>query len=121
MKFELDSSQGLLVVNLARALSKDDFANLSQLLDAYYQTHPMLQGLLLRTQHFPGWENFSAFRAHLNFIKSHHRRIQRVAIVTDAFLGSLAKYLAGYFVAAELRQFAYQAEADARLWLTQQH
>jgi hypothetical protein len=43
--------------------------------------------------------------AHFRFVRDHHKRVKKVAVVTDAPLGTLAEKLASHFVSATLRYF----------------
>lgn len=38
---------------------------------------------------------------HIRFVRDHHRRIGRIALVTDAKLASLATLIGEYFIRAE--------------------
>jgi hypothetical protein len=42
---------------------------------------------------FPGWENFGGFTAHMHFIREHHKRVERVAIVTDSWVANIGESL----------------------------
>jgi hypothetical protein len=77
----------------------------------------MARGLLIHAEKFSGWDSFAALTTHIRFVHDHHRKIERVAIVTDSNLGKLAQALAKHFVAAEVRHFAFDKYADAMLWL----
>jgi hypothetical protein len=39
---------------------------------------------MIYTKSFPGWENFGAFVSHIKFVGGHHRKIERIAAVTDS-------------------------------------
>lgn len=43
--------------------------------------------------------------AHFRFVRDHHKRVKKVAVVTDSALGSVAERLASHFVSAEIKQF----------------
>jgi hypothetical protein len=40
-------------------------------------------GLLIEAPSFPGWGSFGALINHMKFVYDHHRKIDRVAAVTD--------------------------------------
>lgn len=63
-------------------------------------------------------KSLGAVAAHFRFVRDHHRRITKVALVTDAALGNIAERLASHFVSATIRHFpAGQLEA-AEQWIT---
>jgi hypothetical protein len=117
IEHHLDTENAILYVHPLDALQQGDFARLARAVDPFIALHGALNGLLVETPHFPGWESFGAMISHLRFVHGHHRQIRRVALVTDSAIGRLAEHLASHFVAAEVRHFP-AAERDAALvWL----
>jgi hypothetical protein len=117
IKHRIMEAEGILVLEPISALSADDFRGLAVSVDAYLTEHPTLQGMLIHAQNFPGWESFAGLSAHLRFVREHHKRIERIAIVTDSPLGTVAPALAKHFVSAQIRRFAYSEFEEAMLWL----
>ena len=114
----LDTENAVLYVHPRGALQQEDFARLAQAVDPFIALHGPLNGLLIETQHFPGWNSFAAMVQHFRFVHDHHRRIRRVALVTDSSIGKLAEQLASHFVAAEVRYFPAAERAAALAWFT---
>jgi len=108
----LDSKAGILHLRPNAALAKS--------VDPYIEKNGALSGIIIELTAFPGWESLGAMAAHFRFVKEHHKRVQKIAIVTDAKLGAVAEKLASHFVAATIKHFpAGQADA-ARKWITGQ-
>lgn len=117
MDSELLADQAVLVLAPSGPLAAADFTRLAAIVDPYIAQHGRLRGLMIHTRGLPGWEDFAAFVSHLRFVRDHHRRIERVAAVTDSGLLAALPRIAGHFVAAEVRHFDY-ADRDAALhWL----
>jgi hypothetical protein len=55
--------------------------------------------------------------AHFRFVRDHHKRIRKVAVVTDSVLGSVAERLAAHFVSAEIRRFSAGDVEAAKQWI----
>lgn len=85
--------------------------------DLYIEANAGLNGLMIYTESFPGWEDFAALISHFRFVKDHHRKIKKVALVTDSKLASLAEHIAGHFVSAEIKHFNFSDKATALAWL----
>jgi hypothetical protein len=111
-------TEGIVIIEPSGPLEQADFEKLTREVDAFIEEQGVLNGILIHTKSFPGWEDFSGFIQHLQFVKEHHRKIRRVAIVTDSKLLALAPALAGHFVSAELRQFDYQDMDNAKRWVS---
>jgi hypothetical protein len=117
IKYHIMDAEGILVLEPVSALSAEDFRDLTSSVDAYLAEHPTLHGMLIHAQHFPGWESFPGLSAHLRFVREHHKRIERIALVTDSPLGTVAPALAKHFVSAQIRRFAYSEFEEALMWL----
>jgi hypothetical protein len=53
----------------------------------------------------------------MHFVREHHRKIERVAIVTDSHVADIAQALGKHFTSAEVRHFPFLDEAKAMDWL----
>ncbi len=53
----------------------------------------------------------------MKFVKDHHRKIKRVAIVTDSKLGSIVPGIAKHFVSAEIKHFEYEDMNSSKTWI----
>jgi hypothetical protein len=66
---------------------------------------------------FPGWKDFAALVAHLKFVKDHHRKIEKIAAVSDSSVLTIAPKIASHFVQADVRHFAHSQMEEALAWL----
>src|SRR4051812_50145777 len=84
IKFELLKDAGLLIVEPKDVLTGDDFRLISRIVDPYITENGKLTGILIDAPSFPGWESFDALIEHMKFVRDHHRKIDRVAVVTGS-------------------------------------
>ena len=117
IQHELRPDDGILVVMPEGPLEKADFELLAPIVDDFLAEHGQLNGLMIYTEAFPGWSNFAALVTHLTFVKDHHKRIARVAAVTDSGFLSVLPRIADHFVQAEVRHFDYLDKQAALRWL----
>lgn len=117
LKHELLSDKGVLVVRPEGPLSARDFSALATDTDSYITTHGALKGLMICAKSFPGWENVDAAISHFKFVRSHHRLIAKVAVVTDSEVLSLLPVFASHFVKANVKHFKGDQEAKALAWI----
>jgi hypothetical protein len=117
VRFELLKDAGVLVVEPQGPLSADDFGAIAHTVDPYIAEHGKLSGLLVDAPSFPGWDSFGALVEHLKFVRDHHRRIDRVAAVTDSGFLRIAPRIAEHFAHPEIRVFAVGERAQALRWL----
>src|SRR6476660_849427 len=117
LDFHLDTADSILYLRPKSALAADDFAKVASTVDPHIEATGGLAGILIETPSFPGWEGLGAMAAHFRFVRDHHRRVRKVAVVTDSVLGRVAEHLASHFVSAEIKRFpAGEAEA-AKQWI----
>jgi hypothetical protein len=65
---------------------------------------------------FPGWENLGGFVRHLQFVKDHRRRVQRIAVATDGVVRHLAPLAAHRFTGIAVKDFRYDELDQAIAW-----
>jgi hypothetical protein len=117
IEHNLDTADSILYLRPKSALSADDFAKLASTVDPHIEASGDLAGIVIETPSFPGWEGLGAMAAHLRFVRDHHRRVRRVAVVTDSALGKVAEQLASHFVSAEIKRFPSGETEAAKQWI----
>lgn len=113
---KLDHEHGIALLEPTGALDEKDFQAASSEIDPLIESAGQLNGLIIHTKSFPGWDSFSALVSHFKFVKNYHQKVKRVALVTDSVIGSLFESLASHFVDAQLRLFEYDELEQAKLW-----
>jgi len=117
IEYDLDTTHSILRVHPESALDKNDFAEMTKAVDRQIEATGGLAGLIIDAPEFPGWDNFGAVVTHFRFVRDHHKRIGKVAIVTDSHLADVAERLASHFVSAEVRHFPGADLERARAWV----
>ena len=114
----IDEENGIAILEPGGQLSKNDFESAANIIDPYIEDSGQLNGLIIHTNKFPGWDSFAALVSHLEFVKEHHKKILRVAFATDSLVGRFAESVAGHFVNAEIKLFSYEELQQAKSWIT---
>ena len=118
LNHQLRLDEGILVLRPDGPLEASDFAIVQNLVDAYLAKNGTLRGVLIHAaQGFPGWKDFAALVAHLKFVKDHHRRVEKVALVADGGVAAIMPSIAGHFIQAQVKHFALAHEDAAWDWL----
>jgi len=116
LSVEIDKINGIAILEPDGPLSKDDFVHAAKVIDPYIEKTGQINGLLIHTKSFPGWESFAGLSSHLRFVQEHHKKVSRVALSTDSVIGNFAEAIASHFVNAEIKLFSYQELEQARNW-----
>jgi len=117
VNYELLRADGVLIIRPEASLEAADFQRIAQEVDPYIEANGKLHGVLIDAKSFPGWKDFAALIAHLKFVKDHHRKIERIAAVSDSSFLSIAPKIASHFVQAEVKHFAHSQREAALRWL----
>lgn len=117
LEFELDRANGILILKPIGPLESADFEKLVRVVDPYLEEKGKLNGLMIYTKSFPGWDNFASFLSHIKFVKNHHRKVTKIAAVTESGFLSIMPQVANHFVKAEVRHFDYKDKDAALSWL----
>jgi SpoIIAA-like len=117
IEFELLKGKSLLILRPRGPLTSDDFSRIAQTVDPYLLDKGRLTGVLIEAPAFPGWESFGAFIEHLKFVRNHHQKIERIAIVTDSEILKLAPRLAEHFAHPAFKVFRSGDSDGALVWL----
>jgi hypothetical protein len=117
LKYKILMPEGLLILRPEGALTKSDFDGLREFVDEHLAKYKILHGVAIHTKTFPGWDSFSGLIAHIQFVRSHHKRIEKIALVTDSRIVNAIEVLAQHFICAEVRKFAYADYIVALAWL----
>jgi hypothetical protein len=117
LNVKLDRENRVAVLEATGALGKSDFEAAAAQIDPLIVETGGLAGLIVKVDHFPGWDSFGALVSHMKFIKDHHREVKRIAFVTDSPIGNMAEKLGSHFVAAEIKHFGFQSLVEAKAWI----
>ena len=119
ISYELDENAGVLIVRPEGKLEARDFQVLSETVDPFIEEKGGLNGVIIVTERFPGWENLDGMIEHMRFVRNHHRRIAKVAIVTDSRIADVAESLGKHFVKVSIKHFSFKELESARSWMLQ--
>ena len=117
LKVNIDEENLVLILEPEDSLSESDFQSVAKVVDPLIEKYGQLNGIVIHTKSFPGWDSFAAFSSHLSFVKNHHQKIARIAIVTDSLMGDFAEKIASHFVNAKIKSFSYQEFEKAKSWV----
>ena len=117
ISYELDENAGVLTVRPEGKLESQDFQTLSKVVDPFIEERGRLNGIIIVTERFPGWEDFNGMIEHMKFVRNHHRKIAKVAIVTDSKVADVAESLGKHFIKASIKHFFFNELESAKRWM----
>ena len=120
IQINLDKDAGIVIVKPSAPLSEHDFKSLANEVDPYLEREGKLNGLIIQIKSFPGWQNFAGLISHLKFIRDHHKKIIKVAAVSNSKIVSIMLPIVDHFINAKMKSFSYENLDEAILWVNSQ-
>jgi len=117
LKVTLEEPAKIAILEPQAPLSADDFLLAKAIIDPFIEENGKLNGIIIYTKDFPGYESFGGFIKHMEFIKEHHKHIKKLAFVTDSVVGELGEKLGSHFISAEVKNFEYKELEKAKKWI----
>ena len=113
----LDTKNSIAILEPHGALCKSDFISVAKTINTYIDKNGKLDGIIIYTKDFPGWNSFSALISHLKFVNEHHKKISFLAFVTDSIVGDFVEHIGDYFVHAKVKNFDFDEFDKAKKWI----
>lgn len=105
MNYLMNVNHGFLLIEVEGPLSSKDFEEMSLVVDPWIESHDFLKGIVIHAKKFPGWENLGSFFRHMIFVKNHHKKVKKVALVMGGEIAEIAVKIAEHFVQADVKHF----------------
>ncbi|QIE55749.1 STAS/SEC14 domain-containing protein [Pikeienuella piscinae] len=119
LKIDFDAAHNCFRLEPSGRLTEADFTALTSEFNAKVNETDNIPNLVIHAATFPGWADFAGFVKHFDFLRDHHRMIDRVALVSDSRILDIAPRIARHLVWAEIRHFPGD-ELDAALaWVAE--
>jgi len=117
LKINLNEKESILLLELNGALNQNDFKEVSKIVDPFIEKSGKLNGIIINVESFPGWDSFSALMKHIKFVNEHHKKVSKIAFVTDSIVGDFAQHIGSHFVNAKVKHFGFKEFENAKKWI----
>jgi len=116
LKVSLEKERNIVIIEPEGRLTKEDFDSVAKIVDPYIEEIGKLNALIIYTKDFPSWDSFASLSRHIEFVKDHHKKIKKIAFVTDSIAGSIAENISSHFVKAQIKSFNFDDIDRAKEW-----
>lgn len=96
-------------------IAAEDFEALGLTVDQLLESSK-LEGIVVQVKNTPSWENIGSLLRHLSFVRAHHKRIRRLALVMEGKLATFVPPIASQLIEAEVHCFAPSDHEVALHW-----
>jgi hypothetical protein len=115
IRTEIISPNALRII-VPEKLKADDFRKIAPQVDSIISQFGKIR-LLIDASQFSGWENIAAFENHAGFVKNHHNRVERIAVVVAHDWQHWLIGTVRIFVHPEVRAYDEGHEREALQWI----
>lgn len=106
----------LVEFTLPRKVEAGDFPNLALQVDPVIEREGGIR-LILNLSGFRGWTGFRAAKEHLLFVQGHHKKVERLAVVTGPLWQKALIGMVHFLVHPGVRLFDADQLDAARTWV----
>lgn len=117
LEIQFSETDGVLILRPNGRLTAEDFQSAAKEADRAIEARGELNGVMIDAAEFPGWQDFAALSAHLNFVRDHQKAIRKLAVVSDSGFATALPAVARHFVSASIRKFPASGVGEAMTWL----
>jgi SpoIIAA-like len=110
-------SSGVLRLTVPERLKADDFRQIAPQVETLIKQHGRIR-LLIDATGFGGWENIAAFERHIGFVKTHHEKVERIAVIVSHDWQHWVVGTVRMFIHPQVRAYDKRDEDTALQWIT---
>jgi len=114
----LTAADNIVELSLKGTIRSTDFQRIAQHVDGLIARYGMIR-LLLDASEFDGWQDVAAAKTHFLFVKEHHSRVERIAVLGSQQWQHWLASAISVFVHPEVRCFEPDHKKAALKWLAE--
>ncbi|MBN1590555.1 MAG: STAS/SEC14 domain-containing protein [Pirellulales bacterium] len=112
----LTTADNVVELALQGTIRANDFDRIREHVDELIARHGAVR-LLLDATEFEGWQDVEAAKTHFEFVKEHHDRVERIAVLGNRQWQHWLASAIGVFLHPEVKCFEPDEREAARMWL----
>lgn len=114
---QFDETHGVLLLDVKKPFTEDDFQTISNIIDPYYAAHGELSGVILNAKKFPYWNGSKNRSEYINFASANHHKFKKAALGMGGFFTKIVARIARSRVHPEVKIFKYNKIEEAQSWI----
>ncbi len=110
-------SPDVLRLTVPAKLKVEDFRQIAPQIKSVIKRSGRIR-LLIDASGFTGWESIAAFERHLGFVKAHHEKVERIAVIVAHDWRHWVVRTVRMLVHPQVRAYDKRDESNALQWIT---
>ncbi len=117
LSIKIDENNSIALLQPEGPLSEKDFQLAAELMSPLIENNKRLNGLIIYTESFPGWQSLAALYSHFRFVKNHHKKVTHLVLVTNSVLANFAELVISHLINPKIKVFPYHEFDKAQKWI----
>ncbi len=113
---QVHNTNNLIEITITKKLTAETFHQLSKTVDPIIQKHRHVYVIIDAVQ-FAGWKDWQAIKAHFHFVRQHHAKINKLAIIGKSKIQLAIVNIIRFFVHPTIKVFYRHQLTEAKKWL----
>lgn len=114
---QFDDHNGVLLLDVKRPFTRDDFKTISSMIDLHYGERGELKGIIINAKKFPYWTSAQNRAEYLEFARHNHAKFKKAALGMGGFFTKIVARIAKGRVRPEIKIFKYNQIEEAQRWI----
>lgn len=114
---QFDGHHGVLLLDVKKPFSEEDFQTISEIIDPYFAEHGELRGIIINAKKFPYWTSAKNRMEYLNFAGNNHHKFKKAALSMGGFFTKIVARIARGKVHPEVKVFKFNQIEKAQDWI----
>lgn len=116
---QFDDHHGVLLIDVKKPFSQDDFETISAIVDPYFAEHGPLKGVIVNAKKFPHWTCARNRQEYIDFAGNNHHKFERAAFAMGGFFTKIIIRMARGRVYPTVKLFKHNQIHHAQNWILQ--
>ena len=114
----VDKEEAIVTLEVEEPVRDQDIDTAVRIIDPFIEVRGTLTGVMVHADTISTWKDFVAALERLKLVKNAHKKVKRVAFVTDTPPQQAEmRQVASRFGDAEVKHFPADARKEAKAWL----
>jgi len=114
---QFDPDNGVLFLDVKQFLTSEDFCEIEEIINPYFQEHGELRGVIVNSRKFPYWKGAQNRQEYIAFAQNNHRKFKKAAFLMSGFFVKIILRIAKGRVHPEIKLFKYNKVENAFDWV----
>jgi hypothetical protein len=111
-----NNESNLIEATISDTIGTEDIKKLEAITDRKIREHGNIR-IFANAAEFKGWEDISSIQEHIVFVKEHHNKIEKIALIIGRVWQQWLADIVSIFVHPQVKIFYNNEQNEAKFWV----